>query len=84
MADLPIDAEIISNALGFDVKREVLIDLDLDIKIEGKTFTTVSLYPEINSYDFKILNKDKETRKGSAKKVVGAYLILRKEQINEI
>ena len=83
MADLPIDAEIISNALGFDVKRELLIDLDIDIKIEGKTFVTVSLYPEINSYEFKILNKDGETRKGSAKKVVGAYLIVRKEKINE-
>ena len=84
MADLPIDEKIISNALGFDVKREILIDLDLDIKIEGKTFATVSLYPEINSYDFKILNKDGEVRKGSAKKVVGVYLIVRKEQINEI
>lgn len=84
MADLPIDEKIISNALGFDVKREILIDLDLDIKIEGKTFATASLYPEINSYDFKILNKDEEVRKGSAKKVVGVYLIVRKEQINEI
>lgn len=84
MTDLPIDARIISNALGFDVKREILIDLNLDIKVEGKTFAAVSLYPEINSYDFKIVNKDKGTRKGSAKKVVGAYLILRKEQINEI
>lgn len=84
MADLPIDEKIISNALGFDVKREILIDLNLDIKVEGKTFATASLYPEINSYDFKILNKDKETRKGSAKKVVGAYLILRKEKRNEI
>lgn len=84
MADLPIDAKIISNALGFDVKREVLIDLDLDIKIEGKTSATASLYPEINSYDFKIINKDGEVRKGSAKKVVGVYLIVRKEQINEI
>ena len=84
MADLPIDAKIISNALGFDVKREILIDLDLDIKIEGKTYATASLYPEINSYDFKILNKDGEVRKGSAKKLVGVYLIVRKEQINEI
>lgn len=84
MADLPLDAKIISNALGFDVKREILIDLNLDVKVEGKTFATASLYPEINSYDFKIVNKDKGTRKGSAKKVVGAYLILRKEQINEI
>ena len=84
MADLPIDEKIISNALGFDVKREILIDLDLVIKVEGKTFDTASLYPEINSYDFKIINKDGEVRKGSAKKVVGAYLIVRKEQINEI
>ena len=84
MLDLPIDAKIISNALGFDVKREILIDLDLDIKVEGKTFATVSLYPEINSYDFKILKKDGEVRKGRAKKVCGAYLIVRKEQINEI
>lgn len=84
MADLPIDEKIISNALAFDVKREILIDLDLDIKVEGKTFATVTLYPEINSYDFKIVNKDGETRKGSAKKIVGVYLIVRKEQINEI
>lgn len=84
MADLPIDAKIISNALGFDVKREILIDLDFEIKVEGKTFTTASLYPEINSYDFKIINKDGEVRKGSAKKLVGVYLIVRKEQINEI
>lgn len=84
MADLPIDAKIISNALGFDVKKEILIDLDLEIKVEGKTFATVSLYPAINSYDFKILNKDGETREGSAKKVVGAYLIVRKEKRNEI
>lgn len=84
MADLPIDAEIISNTLGFDVKREILIDLVCEIKVEGKTFATVSLYPEINSYDFKIVKKNGETRKGSAKKLVGAYLIVRKEQINEI
>ena len=84
MADLPIDAKIISNALGFDVKKEILIDLDLEIKVEGKTFATASLYPAINSYDFKILNKDGETREGSAKKVVGAYLIVRKEKRNEI
>jgi len=84
MADLPIDAKIISNALGFDVKKEILIDLDLEIKVEGKTFATVSLYPAINSYDFNILNKDGETREGSAKKVVGAYLIVRKEKRNEI
>ena len=84
MVDFPLDAKIISNALGFDVKKEILIDLDLEIKVEGKTFATVSLYPAINSYDFKILNKDGETREGSAKKVVGAYLIVRKEKRNEI
>lgn len=84
MADLPMDPKIISNALDFDVRKENKIDLDLGIKVEGKTFATASLYPEINSYDFKILNKDGEVRKGSAKKVVGVYLIVRKEQINEI
>lgn len=83
MTDLPIDAKIISNALGFDVKREILIDLNLDVKVEGKTFATLSLYPEINSYDFKIVNKDGNIRKGRAKKVCGAYLIVRKEKINE-
>lgn len=36
MAVLPIDAKIISNALGFDVKREILIDLDLYIKLKEK------------------------------------------------
>lgn len=84
MADLPIDAKVISNALGFDVKREILIDLDCEIKIEGKTFATVSFYPEINSYNFKILSEDGEIRNGSAKKVVGGYLIVRKEKRNEI
>lgn len=84
MADLLIDEKIISNVLGFDVKREILIDLDCEIKIEGKTFATVSLYPEINSYNFKILSEDGEIRKGSAKKVVGGYLIVRKEKRNEI
>lgn len=83
MVDFPLDAKIISNALGFDVKREILINLDLEIKVEGKTFATASLYPEINSYDFKIVDKDRETRKGSAKKVVGGYLIVRKEKRNE-
>ena len=83
MVDFPLDAKIISNALGFDVKREILIDLNLDVKVEGKTFATVSLYPEINSYDFKIVNKDGNTSKGRAKKVCGAYLIVRKDKINE-
>lgn len=83
MVDFPLDAKIISNALGFYVKREILIDLNLDVKVEGKTFATVSLYPEINSYDFKIVNKDGNTSKGRAKKVCGAYLIVRKDKINE-
>lgn len=80
MVDFPLDAKIISNALGFDVKREILINLDLEIKVEGKTFATASLYPEINSYDFKVMNKDGNIRKGRAKKVVGGYLIVRKEK----
>lgn len=83
MVDFPLDEKIISNALGFDVKREILINLDLEIKVEGKTFASDSLYPEINSYDFKVMNKDGNIRKGSAKKVVGGYLIVRKEKRNE-
>ncbi len=84
MADLPMDAKIISNALDFDVEKENKIDLDLDIKVEGKTFASLSLFPEINHYDFEIHKNGRETSKGTAKKVVGAYLIVRKEQINEI
>lgn len=84
MADLPIDAKIISNALGFYVKKEILIDLDFDIKVEGKTFASLSLFPEINHYDFKINKNGREVSEGTAKKVVGAYLIIRKEQTNEI
>lgn len=83
MADLPIDAKIISDALGFDVEKKNTIDLDLDIKVEGKTFVTLSLYPEINDYDFEIHKDGEKKSEGSAKKVVGAYLIVRKEQINE-
>lgn len=84
MVDFPLDAKIISNALGFDVKREILIDLNLDIKVEGKTFASVSLFPEIIHYDFEIYKNGREVSEGTAKKVVGAYLIVRKEQKNEI
>ena len=84
MADLPMDAKIISNALGFDVEKKNTIDLDLEIKVEGKTFATLSLYPEINDYDFEIHKDGEKKSEGSAKEVVGAYLIVRKEQINEI
>lgn len=83
MADLPIDAKIISNALGFDVKKFYTLDLNLDLKAEGKSFTKVSLYPEINNYDFEINKDGKKVSKGTAKKVVGAYLITRKEKTNE-
>lgn len=84
MVDLPMDAKIISNALGFDVEKKNTIDLDLEIKVEGKTFATVSLFPEINDYDFEIHKNGEKKSEGSAKEVVGAYLIVRKEQINEI
>ena len=83
MVDLPIDAKIISNALGFDVKKTYTLDLNLDLKAEGKSFTKVSLYPEINNCDFEINKDGKKVSKGTAKKVVGAYLIIRKEKINE-
>lgn len=83
MADLPMEPKIISNFLGFDVEKKNKIDLDLDIKVEGKTFASLSLFPEINHYDFEIHKNGRETSKGTAKKVVGAYLIVRKEQINE-
>lgn len=83
MADLPIDAKIISNALGFDVKNAYTLDLNLDLKAEGKSFTKISLYPEINNYDFEINKDGKKVSKGSAKEVLGAYLIVRKEKINE-
>lgn len=84
MVDLPMDAKIISNALGFDVEKKNKIDLNLEIKVEGKTFATLSLYPEINDYDFEIHKDGEKKSEGSAKEVVGAYLIVRKEQINEI
>lgn len=83
MADLPMDAKIISNALDFDVEKKIKIDLDLDIKVEGKTFASLSLFPVINHYDFEIHKNGREVSEGNAKKVVGAYLIVRKEQINE-
>lgn len=84
MVDLPMDAKIISNALGFDVEKKNKIDLNLEIKVEGKTFATVSLFPEINYYEFEIHKEKEEKSVGSAKKVVGAYLIVRKEKRNEI
>ena len=84
MADLPLDAKIISNALDFDVRKENKIDLDLGIKVEGKAFASLSLFPEINHYDFEIHKNGREVSEGNAKKVVGGYLIVRKEQINEI
>lgn len=83
MADIPLDSKIISNALGFDVEKENKVDLDLDIKVEGKTFASLSLFPEINHYDFEIHKNGREISEGNAKKVVGAYLITRKEKINE-
>lgn len=83
MADLPLDAKIISNALGFDVEKKNKIDLDLEIKVEGKTFASLSLFPEINHYDFEVHKNGRETSKGTAKKVVGGYLIVRKEKTNE-
>lgn len=83
MVDLPIDAKIISNALGFDVKKFYALDLNLDLKAEGKSFTKVSLYPEINNYDFEINKDGKKVSKGTAKEVLGGYLIVRKEKTNE-
>lgn len=83
MVDLPMEPKIISNFLGFDVEKKIKIDLDLDIKVEGKTFASLSLFPEINHYDFEIHKNGREVSEGNAKKVVGAYLIVRKEQINE-
>lgn len=84
MVDLPIDAKIISNALGFDVKGKHKIDLNLEVKIEGKAFVTLSLFPEINYYDFEVHKNGRKASKGTAKKVVGAYLIVRKDEGNEI
>lgn len=83
MADLPLNSKIISNDLDFDVEKKNKIDLDLEIKVEGKTFASVSLFPEIIHYDFEIYKNGREVSEGTAKKVVGAYLIVRKEQRNE-
>lgn len=83
MVDLPMEPKIISNFLGFDVEKKIKIDLDFEVKVEGKSFASLSLFPEINHYDFEIHKNGRETSEGTAKKVVGAYLMVRKEQINE-
>ncbi|MBS5945274.1 MAG: hypothetical protein KIB06_01165 [Peptoniphilus harei] len=83
MADLPLNSKIISNDLDFDVEKKNKIDLDLEIKVEGKTFASVSLFPEIIHYDFEIYKNGREVSEGTAKKVVGGYLIVRKEKRNE-
>ena len=83
MVDFPMDPKIISNSLGFDVGKKIKIDLDLEVKVEGKTFTSLSLFPEINHYDFEVHKNGREISKGTAKKVVGAYSIIRKEKTNE-
>lgn len=83
MVDFPMDPKIISNALDFDVEKKIKIDLDLEVKVEGKTFASLSLFPEINHYDFEIHKNGRKVSEGTAKKVVGGYLIVRKEQINE-
>lgn len=83
MADLPLDSKIIFNDLDFDVEKKNKIDLDLEIKVEGKTFASVSLFPEIIHYDFEIYKNGREVSEGTAKKVVGVYLIVRKEKRNE-
>lgn len=83
MVDFPMDPKIISNALDFDVGKKIKIDLDLEVKVEGKTFASLSLFPEINHYDFEVHKNGREISKGTAKKVVGAYLIIRKEKTNE-
>ncbi|MDU1022534.1 MAG: hypothetical protein E7A44_01285 [Peptoniphilus harei] len=84
MADLPLNSKIISNDLDFDVEKKNKIDLDLEIKVEGKTFASVSLFPEIIHYDFEIYKNGREVSEGTAKKVMGGYLIVRKEKRNEI
>lgn len=83
MADLPMDPKIISNALGFDVEKKIKVNLDIEVKVEGRTFASLSLFPEINHYDFEVHKNGRETSKGTAKKVVGGYLIVRKEKTNE-
>ena len=84
MVDFPMDPKIISNALDFDVEKKIKIDLDLEVKVEGKTFASMSLFPEINHYDFEIHKNGRKVSEGTAKKVVGGYLIIRKEKTNEI
>lgn len=84
MVDFPMDPKIISNALDFDVEKKIKIDLDLEVKVEGKTFASLSLFPEINHYDFEIHKNGRKVSEGTAKKVVGGYLIIRKEKTNEI
>lgn len=84
MVDFPIAPKIISNALDFDVEKKIKIDLDLEVKVEGKTFASLSLFPEINHYDFEIHKNGRKVSEGTAKKVVGGYLIIRKEKTNEI
>ena len=84
MVDFPMDPKIISNALDFDVEKKIKIDLDLEVKVEGKTFASLSIFPEINYYDFEIHKNGRKVSEGTAKKVVGGYLIIRKEKTNEI
>ena len=84
MVDFPVEVKIISNSLGFDVEKKIKIDLDLEVKVEGKTFASLSLFPEINHYDFEIHKNGRKVSEGTAKKVVGGYLIIRKEKTNEI
>lgn len=83
MVDFPMDPKIISNSLGFDVEKKIKINLDIEVKVEGKSFASLSLFPEINHYDFEVHKNGRETSKGTAKKVVGGYLIIRKEKTNE-
>ncbi len=84
MVDFPMDPKIISNSLGFDVEKKIKINLDIEVKVEGKSFASLSLFPEINHYDFEVHKNGRGVSKGTAKKVVGAYLIVRREPINEI
>lgn len=83
MVDFPMDPKIISNSLGFDVEKKIKINLDIEVKVEGKSFASLSLFPEINHYDFEVHKNGRGVSKGTAKKVVGAYLIIRKEKTNE-
>ncbi len=69
MADLPMEPKIISNFLGFDVEKKNKIDLDLDIKVEGKTFASLSLFPEINHYDFEIHKMEGKSQREMLRKL---------------